>query len=116
MMLKNLLDTAELPFCRNRKVKTLVLNWMVTMMVTMVCLMVAQQGVNAQLTEQQQQSFIEKSHTYSCSVYESTNFVILRFFESDTKLCSECVKSIEILKSNGFHIAAANNFLLFMEK
>jgi hypothetical protein len=86
------------------------------MMAATVCLTVTQQGVNAQITEQQQQSFIEKSHTYRCSVYESTNFVILKFFESDTELCGEYVKSIEILKSNGFHIAAANNFLLFMEK
>ena len=74
--------------------------------------------VNAQITEQQRRSFVEKAlpHTYSCSVYESTNFVILSFFDSESKSCDEYVKSIETLKSNGFHIAAANNYLLFMEK
>jgi hypothetical protein len=75
-------------------------------------------GVNAQITEQQQQSFIEKAfpQKYSCSVYESTNFVILGFFGSDSELCREYAISIQTLKSEGFHIAAANNYLLFMEK
>jgi hypothetical protein len=75
-------------------------------------------GINAQITEQQQQSFIEKAfpQKYSCSVFESTNLVILGFFGSDSELCSEYAKSIVTLKSNGFHIAAANNYLIFMEK
>lgn len=76
-------------------------------------------GVNGQFSEQQKQSLIEKSQAYSCSVYESTNFVILRFFETDSpnpKACDGYVQSKEVLKSNGFHIAAANDYLLFMEK
>src|SRR5574342_362147 len=72
--------------------------------------------INGQFTEEQKQQIIEKSHTYPCTVYESTSFVIIRFLNSDNTLCNEYVKSIETLKSQGFHIAAANNMLLFMEK
>jgi len=86
------------------------------MLAVTVFLTVVQQGVNAQINEQQQQAFIARSQLYSCSVYESTNFVILTFFESESKICGDYVKSIETLESKGFHIAAANNVLLFMEK
>jgi len=72
--------------------------------------------IYGQFTEEQKQQLIEKSHTYGCTVYESSSFVIIRFLNSDNTLCSEYVQSIETLKSKGFHIAAANDLLLFMEK
>jgi len=71
----------------------------------------------AQFSEQQKQQLIEQSHSFECSVYESTNFVILRFVEADgSGPCEQYVKSMELLKSQGFHIAGINDYLIFMEK